>query len=86
VLVSAPRFDAFAPGYVAESSEVAPRGGQPYVDTTVLRMRLLTTREERCKHRWGPLADVRSTLPNLVAAVDRYTDELKCWELVRADK
>jgi hypothetical protein len=82
LLVNTPRFDAFAPGYVAESSEVTPRSGLPYVDATVLKMRLQKTREERCKRRWGPLADVRSTLPNIMAALDLYTNELKCWELV----
>jgi hypothetical protein len=82
LLVSEPRFSAFAPGYFAESEEAISPGTRLYVDETILRMRLLNTREARCKRRWGgPLADVGSTVPNIMEALDRYTTELKCWEL-----
>ena len=80
VLVSAPRFDAFAPGYVAESSEVAPRGGQPYVDGTILNMRHLETREEQCKHEpFGIGARFpKNEVPLFSAAIDDYVERLAC--------
>ena len=79
LLVSAPRFDAFAPGYIAESSEVTPRGGQPYVDSTILKMRLLKTRKERCDRLpGGPSMDASEEAPLFDRAVQAYRSELSC--------
>jgi hypothetical protein len=83
LLVSAPRFDAFTPGYVAESSEV-PRGGQPYVDETILRMRRLKTRKERCDRLpGGPSMDASEDAPLFDRAVRAYRSELSCSYLDR---
>jgi hypothetical protein len=79
LLVSAPRFDAFAPGYVAESSEVTPRGGQPYVDETILRLRLLQTREDRCDRLpGGPSMAAGERAPLFRSAVLDYRSALSC--------
>jgi hypothetical protein len=79
VLVSAPRFDAFAPGYVAESSDVTPRGGRPYVDQTILRMRPLKSRQEQCAHLPnGPSIDASDKASRFDAAVQAYRLELSC--------
>jgi hypothetical protein len=84
LLVSTPRFDAFAPGYVAESSEVTPRGGQTYVDKTILRMRRLTTRKERCDRLpGGPSMDASEEAPLFDRAVQAYRSELSCSYLDR---
>ena len=84
LLVSAPRFDAFAPGYIAESSEVTPEGGQPYVGDTILRMRLLNTPEERCDQQpGGPGITAGEKAPIFKQAVQDYNAGLKCWELRR---
>lgn len=80
LLVSAPRFDAFVPGYVAESSEVTPRGGQPYVDATILKMRRLETREQQCKHEPFGIGGrfPKSETPKFSAAIDEYVERLAC--------
>ena len=79
LLVSAPRFDAFAPGYVAESSEVTPRGGQPYVDETILRLRLLNTRKDRCDRLpGGPSMAASEKAPLFRGAVLDYRSALSC--------
>ena len=84
LLVSTPRFDAFAPGYVAESSEVTPRGGQAYVDSTILKMRLLKTRKERCDHLpGGPSMDASERASLFDRAVQAYRAELSCSYLDR---
>ena len=81
LLVSAPRFAAFAPGYIAESSEVTPREGRPYVDATILRVRRLETREDQCRQRpgepWAPQAKV----PRFMSGVQQYNLSLNCGEL-----
>lgn len=84
LLVSAPRFSAFAPGYVAESEETTARGGQLYVDETILRMRLLKTRKERCDHlAGGPSMDASEDAPLFDRAVQAHRSELSCSYLDR---
>jgi hypothetical protein len=79
VLVGVPRFDAFAPGYIAESSEVAPRGGQPYYDQTILRMRLLKTHKDRCDRLpGGPSIAASEKAPLFRGAVLDYRSALPC--------
>lgn len=79
LLVSAPRLAAFAAGYVAESEEVTPRGGTPYVDATTLRMRLLATREERCRRLpGGPEMSAVDHVPLFRQAVQNYRSALSC--------
>jgi len=78
LLVSGPRFSAFAPGYVAES-EVALGGGRLYVDDTTLRMRSLNTQEERCTRRpGGPSIAASEKVPLYRAAVQDYRAKLDC--------
>ncbi|MBI3047001.1 MAG: hypothetical protein HYY76_01695 [Acidobacteria bacterium] len=83
-LVSRPRFAVFAPGYLPQAEEVTPPDGRLYVDPTVLTMRPLKTREDRCRHRPGAPGVPPNELTNFVEAVQRYTTELKCWELREA--
>ena len=84
LLVSEPRFGAFAPGYVAESEEVISPGGQLYVDDTILRMRLLKTRKERCgRLPGGPSMDASERVSLFHRAVQDYRSELSCSSLDR---
>ena len=80
LLVSEPRFGAFAPGYFAESEQTLSPGGQLYVDETILKMRLLRN-EERCKRRPGEPAAPRAEVPLFIGAVQQYNLVLKCAEL-----
>lgn len=78
LLVSGPRFSAFAPGYVAESEE-APGGGRLYIDDTTLRMRSLNTHQERCTRRpSGPSMEASERAPLYRAAVQDYRAKLDC--------
>lgn len=79
VLVGAPRFSAFAPGYVAESEQVVSAGGQLYVDDTVLKMRRLKTREEQCERLpGGPSVDAGAKAIQFDRAVRAYRAEMSC--------
>ena len=80
VLVSEPRFGAFAPGYFAETEEVVSPGGQPYVDETVLKMRFLRNAAERCRRRPGEPAAPRADVPLFMNAVQQYNLALTCAE------
>ena len=84
LFVSEPRFGAFAPGYVAESEEVVSPGTQLYIDDTLLRMRLLKTRKERCgRLPGGPSMDASSDVTLFYRAVQAYRSELSCSSLDR---
>lgn len=85
VFVSQPRVSVFAPGFVAESEEMTPAEGRPYVDATILKMRPLKTREERCRHEpHGTGASVPdSEVPRFAAAVGAYLSSLRCAEVRR---
>jgi hypothetical protein len=80
LLVSEPRFGAFAPGYFAEAEEVISPEGQLYVDDTVLRMRRLQTRAEQCERE--PLGIggrfPKDEVPRFSAAIDEYVSRLAC--------
>ena len=78
LLVSEPRFGAFALGYFAEAEEVVTPGGRLYVDETILKMRLLRNLDERCRRRPGEPAAPRADVPLFVAAVQQYNLALKC--------
>jgi hypothetical protein len=74
--VMEPGIGYFAPGYVATATEVTPPDGLPYLDPTVIKMRPLNTREERCRRRPGsPLHD---KAPLFLDAVRRYRLGLDC--------
>ena len=78
-LVGRPRFSAFAPGYVAESEAVVTAGGQLYVDETVLKMRLLKTREEQCgRLPGGPPVEAGAKAIQFERAVRAYRAEMSC--------
>ena len=82
VLVGEPRFGAFAPGYFAEAEEVTTPGGQPYVDDTTLRMRLLRSRKERCARLpGGPSIEASQQAVLFNRAVQDYRSELSCSSL-----
>ena len=84
LLVSSPRFDAFAPGYITESSDVTPPGGRPYADETILKMRSLKTTEERCERQpGGPGVEAGTKAPRFKKGVQDYSSSLKCWEVRR---
>ena len=79
VLVREPRFAAFAPGYVADAEDVTPADGRPYVDATILRMRALKTREERCNYSPGsPGVAAAREVPLFARAVREYVTGLNC--------
>lgn len=78
--VREPAVSVFAPAYLMQAPEVTPAGGQRYVDSTVVRMRPLKTREEQCKYRWGgPSIDMGSSVPRLTEALNRYFVQLRCF-------
>ena len=82
MLVGEPRFGAFAPGYYAETEEVVAPGGQPYVDDTILRMRLLQSRKERCARLpGGPSIQASQQAALFNRAVQAYRSELSCSSL-----
>ena len=79
--VMAPGIGYFAPGYVPVAREVTPPNGAPFVDPTVVKMRPLTTRQERCLpvNRVGvPLHEGAPLFRDAIYAYDR---ELRCFEL-----
>lgn len=79
VLVSEPRVRVFAPDYLAASEEVTPTGGRLYVDPTIVKMRPLKTREERCKHSpGGPGGEEGLRVPRYAEAVLTYVAALDC--------
>ena len=79
VLVGEPRFSAFAPGYAADTEQVVTRGGQLYVDDTILKMRRLTTREEQCRRLpGGPSAEAGARAIQFDRAVRAYRLEMSC--------
>jgi hypothetical protein len=84
LLVREPRFGAFAPGYSAESEKLVSPGGRLYVDETVLRMRRLQTRRERCARLpAGPSIDASKKVTLFYRAVHAYRSELSCSSLDR---
>jgi hypothetical protein len=79
VFVRGPEVAVFAPAYMMQAPEVTPAGGRAYVDPTIVRMRPLKTRVERCTNLWGgPLLDVGSTVPTFMEVVRQYAADLDC--------
>lgn len=79
--VSAPGISVFAPGYLMQEPEVTPSDGRPYVDPTVVKMRPLKTREERCRYEpFGVTADAHDKVPRFVQAQYDYQSALRCNE------
>ena len=80
--VRRPEVAVFALGYMMQAPEVTPAGGRPYVDPTVVRMRPLKTREERCRYEpFGLLADAHASVPQFIQAQRDYQRELKCAQI-----
>jgi hypothetical protein len=80
--VNAPGMGIFAPGYLIQSHDVTPPGGRAYVDPTVVKMRPLKTREERCKYEpFGVPPDAHKSVPRFVQAQRDYQSVLKCAEI-----
>lgn len=77
--VRGPEISVFAPGYMMQAPDVTPAGGRAYVDPTIVTMRLLKTRAERCANLWGgPLLDVGSTVPTFMEVIRQYAADLDC--------
>lgn len=84
--VNEPGIGVFAPGYLIQSHEVTPPDGRAYVDSTVVKMRPLKTREERCKHRpGGPWLEADPKVTKFKEAIQQYNVGLKCWELIKGE-
>jgi len=82
VFVREPGLGIFAPGYLIQAPEVTPAGGRAYVDPTVVKMRPLTTRDERCKYEpFGITADAHRHVPRFVRAQREYKVALRCGQL-----
>jgi hypothetical protein len=81
--VNEPGFGFFAPGYLIQSHEVVPPDGRAYVEPTVVKMRPLKTREEKCKfepHGIGAFFS-KDEAARFSSAIDRYIASLRCAEL-----
>lgn len=74
--VREPGIGYFAPGYVPVAEEVAPADGVPFVDPTVVKMRLQKTQEERCRQQPIPVLHDRALL--FRRAIDEYILGLTC--------
>lgn len=70
-----PGFGYFAPAYLPIGRAVTP-GGVPFVDPTVVTMRPLKTREERCRRR--PSSPLHGDVPLFLNAVRSYRLGLGC--------
>jgi hypothetical protein len=78
--VKEPGVGYFAPGYVPVQAEVTPADGDPFIDPTVVKMRPLKTREERCLPSNRAGAPLHDKAPRYRAAVYEYDRELRCYE------
>ena len=80
VFVTAPRFAAFAPGYMVVEEKVTPSGGRPYVDPTVVRLRPFRSRDEQCQHEPYGVGSLfpKEEVPMFAEAVDDYVQRLGC--------
>lgn len=78
--VMEPTIEHFAPGYVLQDFgvEVTPPDGKQYVDPTVVKMRPLKTREERCQPRNYVGSPLHDKAPRFREAVLRYRLGLDC--------
>ncbi|HKY21277.1 MAG TPA: carboxypeptidase-like regulatory domain-containing protein [Vicinamibacterales bacterium] len=76
-----PDFEFFAPGYtmLGGAFDVTPPGGRYLVDPTVVKLRPLKTREERCADLGG--APLHHKAPRFLEAVHTYHRGLRCYEL-----
>ena len=82
-----PGISVFMPGYLMQAPDVTPATGRAYVEPTIVKMRPLKTREERCKLRpGGPWIDASPKVPRFKAAIQQYNVSLKCWELVEGQR
>lgn len=74
--VREPGLGFFAPGYVIERVDVVPSDGERFIDSTVIRMRPLTTSEQRCREQ--PRGVLHDRAPRYREAVNRYRQSLDC--------
>ncbi|OFW14966.1 MAG: hypothetical protein A3F70_13995 [Acidobacteria bacterium RIFCSPLOWO2_12_FULL_67_14] len=80
--VTGPAVSVFAPGYLMLEPKVTPPGGLAYVDPTVVRMRPLTTLEERCRFRPREPFGPTTAVPRYLTAVQAYNLRLECFGLL----
>ena len=80
LFVTRPGFSYFAPGHVARGREVTPPDGEPFVDPTVIKMRPLKTRQERCLPRNRAAVPLHDGTPRFRDAIYAYDRELRCFE------
>lgn len=71
-----PELGFFAPAYVARGREVTPPDGVRFVNTTVIKMRPLKTRDERCRQLPG--SPLHGDVPLFLSAVRGYRLGLAC--------
>lgn len=77
--VTEPAFSVFAPGYVMLPARATVSQGRPYVDPTVVPMRPLRSREERCQYEpLGVMGDAQRRVPRYVEAQRNYQQSLQC--------
>ena len=66
-----PQFTVFAPAYVWRGTLITPKGGERFVDPTVIEMRPLKTREELWKKsRAWPVMVPLDKMPEFIKAVN----------------
>lgn len=75
-----PAVGMFAPGYVASGREVIPPDGVPFVDPTVIKMRPLKTRQERCLPQNRAGVPLHGETPRFRDAIYAYDRALRCFE------
>ena len=74
--VREPGVGYFAPGYVIEGVEVTPPDGERFIEPTVVRMRPLTTPEQRCREQ--PRGVLHDGAPRYREAINTYRQSLNC--------
>jgi hypothetical protein len=74
--VMAPTLEYFAPGYLTHRYEVVALDGEPYAGSTIVRLRPIKTREERCTER--PYTPMHDSAPMFRQAVLAYWRGLDC--------
>lgn len=79
VFVTKPAFSVFVPGYVMLPATTTVSQGRPYVDLTIVPMRQLRSREERCQYEpLGIMGDAQRLVPQYVEAQRKYQQSLQC--------
>ena len=77
--VQRPGISVFVPGYVMEGAAIVTGEGRAYIDPTFIGMRLLPTKDDRCKNRTPlPVSTPWEAVPVIATAVHNYLIGLSC--------